>query len=66
MDDIISSKEKSTIYLSGANAKWLDANDNSFFIKKYLKKALSKKKLQFTIGFIYNEKDSTKKNNAFE
>ena len=62
LTDIISSKEKNTIYLSGVNAKWLYAKDNSVFIKKqYLKKALSKRQLQFTIGWIHNERDIAQK-----
>ena len=62
LTDINSSKEENTIYLSGANAKWLYAKDNSVFIKKrYLKKALSKKQLQFTVVLKHNEKEITQK-----
>ncbi|MEO9021876.1 MAG: family 16 glycosylhydrolase [Ginsengibacter sp.] len=53
LTDIILPGEKNTIYLSGANAKWLYTKDNSTFVKKkFLKKVLLKKELRFTIGFI--------------
>ena len=62
LTDIILPEEKNTIYLSGANAKWLYKKDNSIFVKKkFLKKVLSKKELQLTIGFTRGNKDSTQK-----
>ena len=57
LTDIIFPGEKNTIYLSGANAKWLYIKDHSIFVKKnFLKKVLSENELQFTIEFIRSNK----------
>ena len=61
---IIFPKEKniSAVTLSGKNKKWLYVKDDSIFIKRrYIKKALSKKQIQFTVAYTDDKRNLLQK-----